>query len=616
MQVNRTACCDQVNRGVAVNDGRVYVGALDGMLYALELGTGNVAWQVDTIDGDDRGQTITGAPEVAGGVVVIGNGGAEYGTRGYVSAYDLASGELKWRFYTVPRDPALGPQEHPELEAALDSWGPGTRWEMGLGGTVWDAIHYDEAFDAVYIGVGNGAPYHSRRRSPSGGDQLYLSSLIALDPATGRMKWYYQETPAENWDYTATAPMVLTTLTLDGEDVPVLMHAPKNGFLYLFDRRDGALLRAHSLVFQNWTDGIDPETGRPAMRDDLADYSTGPKIVYPATPGARNWHPASFNPGTGLYYAAVQELGNLMFMPPQVQAYERKGVNHDAALVYTSDLVNLLPAFPPPLADAIRTLPEWERVVDHSTGSALRAIDPLTGETRWSVSTSSWQDRAGVLSTAGGLVFYGDATGRFSAFDADNGKRRWSVDTGTSIMAAPMTYAIDGVQYVAVMAGWGGGGWPYVPKDSAAYRYDNRGRLLVFRLGGGEVPLPRELPPLTVAPEAPPQLEGVSHADLASGRELFMKHCTLCHANQQRTPGADLRRMAPETHAIFDEIVLGGALVPLGMPRWDDLLSDADSRNLHAFLIAEQEKVHAFETRLAEEGKPLDSNPGGVLAGL
>lgn len=616
MQVNRTACCDMVNRGVAVNDELVYVGALDGVLYALDVATGEIEWQANTIDGDDRGQTITGAPEVAGGVVVIGNGGAEYGTRGYVSAYDLASGELAWRFYTVPRDPALGEQEHPELEAALDSWGDDTRWEMGLGGTVWDAIHYDAEFDAVYIGVGNGAPYHSSRRSTSGGDQLYLSSLIALDPATGRMKWYYQQTPGENWDYTATQPMVLTDLAIDGEDVPVLMHAPKNGYLYLFDRRDGSLIDANAIVYQNWTDGIDAETGRPRMRPDLADYSTGPKIVYPATPGARNWHPASFNPETGLYYASVQELGNLIFMPPTAQPYERKGVNHDAALVYTSDLVNLLPTFPPSLAEAIQALPDWERVTNGSTGGYLRAIDPLTGDTQWSVESSSWQDRAGVLTTAGGLVFNGDITGRFSVYDIDDGERLWSVNTGTSIMAAPMTYDIDGEQFVAVTAGWGGGGWPYVPKEAAAYSYENGGRLLVFSLGGGEVPKPAALPEMTVAPPPPDQYDGITDADLAHGRGLFMKYCTLCHANSQRTPGADLRRMEAGTHAVFEEIVLGGALVPLGMPRWDDLLLADDVRALHAFFIAEQASTHAFESQLQEEGKPLDSQPGGVLSSL
>lgn len=614
MQVNRTACCDMVNRGVAVEDDLVYVGALDGVLYALDLATGDVRWQADTIDGIDRGQTITGAPEVAGDVVIIGNGGAEYGTRGYVTAYDVATGELRWRFYTVPSDPDAGPQAHPELEAALETWGSDTRWDMGLGGTVWDAIHFDAEFDAVYIGVGNGAPYHSARRSPGGGDQLFLSSLIALEPATGRMKWYYQETPAENWDYTATQPLILTRLEVEGESVPVIIHAPKNGYMYLLDRRDGSLIDAHAIVYQNWTGGIDRETGRPQPRPDRADYASGPKIVYPATPGARNWHPASYNPDTGLYYASVQELGNLILMTPGDKPYVPAGLNVDAMLVYTSDLPNLIGTLPPPVQEAVRASPEWERASKDASGSFLRAIDPLTGETKWSVPTSSWQDRAGVLTTAGGLAFYGDITGRFSAFDVDDGERLWSVETGTSIMAAPMTFEQGDEQYVAVMAGWGGGGWPYVPKDAAAYRYVNRGRLLVFALGGESVPMPEALPAMTVAPAPPGQREGVTEADVATGRALYLQNCTLCHANSQRTLAADLRRMAAGVHAAFDDIVLNGWLVPLGMPRWDDIMSAGDVRAIHAYLIDEQAKVHAYESQLEEEGKPLDSVPSGVLA--
>lgn len=614
MQVNRTACCDQVNRGIAVSEGLIYVGALDGQLYALNQYTGELVWQASTLDGDDRGQNITGAPEVAGNVVVIGNGGAEYGVRGYVTAFDKHSGELLWRFYTVPRDPALGPQESPALEDALATWGKDTRWELGLGGTVWDAIHYDPDFDAVYIGVGNGGPYHKNKRAPSGGDQLFLSSLVALDPATGRLKWYYQETPGDSWDYTATSPMILTDMTIDGETVPALIHAPKNGFLYVFDRRDGRLLKANAIAYQNWTDGIDMATGRPNIREDNVDYLTAPKIVFPATPGARNWHPASYNPETGYYYAAVQELGNLLFTTPGDKPYTRKGLNHDAMLVYSSDLLNMLPGFPPPVQAAVKNSPEYERIASGEQGSALKAIDPLTGETVWSVPSSSWQDRGGVLTTAGGLVFQGDATGRFSAYDITQGERLLSLQTGTSIMAAPMTYELDGVQYVAVNAGWGGGGWPYVARDSAAYHYSNRGRLLVFKLGGAAVPLPEPLPALQVAPEPPPQLAGVTEANIAHGQQIYMTQCTMCHSNQQRTISADLRRMERATHDIFDKIVLQGWYLPLGMPRWDDLLSADDVRDVHAYLIAEQAKVRAQELELQRQGQPLDAQPSGILS--
>ena len=614
MQVNRTTCCDQVNRGVAVKDGLVYVGALDATLYALDLESGEPVWQTSTLDGDDRGQHISGAPEVAGDVVLIGHGGAEYGVRGYVSAFDRKTGALRWRFYTVPRDPAMGPQESPALEQALATWGANTRWETGLGGTVWDAIHYDPEFDAVYIGVGNGGPYHARKRDPDGLDHLFISSLVALDPATGELKWYYQETPGDSWDFTATQPMILTDLTVDGEAVPALIHAPKNGFIYIFDRRDGRLLKANSIVYQNWTDGLDPQTKRPIVRLDNADYFETARIVFPGTPGARNWHPASYNPQTGLYYAAVQEQGNLLFTTPGDKPYVRKTVTHDAGLAYANDLLNMLDAFPPPVKAAIEASPEFERIKNGPIGSFLRAYDPITGAYKWSVPTSSWQDRAGVMTTAGGLVFNGDVLGQFNAYDVDTGDLLKTIKTGTAIIAAPMSYEINGDQYIVVTAGWGGGGWPYVPRDSAPYNYSNRGRMLAFRLDGAEVELPEALPPLEVAPEPPAQAAGITEQNIAHGKMLYFGHCILCHASQQRTGAADLRRMAPETHGLFDRILLEGLYVSAGMPRWDDIFSKDDVRDIHAYLIDEQKAVRAHELTLQQQGLPLDAMSSGVLS--
>lgn len=614
MQVNRSACCDQVNRGVAVKDSRVFVGSLDGILYALDLKSGEVLWQVNSLDGSGRGENITGAPEVAGDVVVIGNGGAEYGVRGYVTAFDLKTGEQRWRFYTVPDDPKLGPQHNPELEKALSTWKGSVRWDQGLGGTVWDAIHYDPQFDAVYIGVGNGGPYHYKKRASEGGDNLYVSSLVALDPATGRVKWHYQETPSDSWDFTATSPMTLTDLVIDGETVPALIHAPKNGFMYLIDRRNGKVLKAHSIVYQNWADGVDLETGRPNIRADLADYFNEPKIVFPATPGAKNWHPASYNPETGLYYSSVQELGNLIFTPPGDKAYRPKATNHDAGLIYSDDLLNILPGLPPFIQEAVKNSPEYERVKNGKVGAELRAINPLTGETVWSVSASSWQDRAGVLSTSGGLVFQGDVRGYFSIYDADKGVKLHTLHVGTAIIAAPMTYQINGVQYVAVLAGWGGGGWPYVPKTSATYDYQNNSRLLVFKLNGGSVPLPEKRPALEVAEEPPAQADDVTPEVIARGNGIFLDHCTMCHSNNPRTMSADLSRMKPAIHEFFEKIVLDGLFVAAGMPRWDDILSKRDVKDVHAYLIAEQKKKRAIELDLQSKGLPLDAAKATVLS--
>ncbi|WP_428410329.1 PQQ-dependent dehydrogenase, methanol/ethanol family [Hyphococcus sp.] len=615
MQVNRTVCCDMVNRGVAVDRGRVFVGALDGVLYALDFKTGKILWKADTAEDTTRGVNITGAPEVAGDVVIIGNGGAEYDVRGYVTAYDVSTGEERWRFYTVPRDPELGPQENPELEDALATWDPDSRWDVGLGGTVWDAIQYDPEFNSVYIGTGNGGPYHLAKRSPSGGDNLYLSSIVALDPATGRVKWHYQETPGDSWDYTATAPMTLAKLEIDGAETPVLLHAPKNGFLYLIDRRDGKVLDAHSLVFQNWASGIDEETGRPILTPENADYSVEPKIVFPGTTGASNWHPFSYSPETGLYYGAVLDMGNLLMTTPGKKPFRKGAINSDASIMFGADLPVTISALPPFVQEMVKALPEWSRVEENPAKSELRAIDPLTGETVWSAPYAGWQDRSGVMSTAGGLVFAGEAGGRFNVYDAATGERLKSIDAGTTIIAAPMTYEVDGVQYIAVMAGWGGGGWPYVPRYGAAYERRNDGRILVFKLGGGETPKPDLLPPLEPAPSAPEDLfADASEEMIAKGRGLFYGNCAICHSNQHRSISPDLRRMSPSTHEIFNDILLEGLLVDNGMPAWGDLMSPEDADAIHAFLIAEQRRVRKEELELQQEGLPLDQPSAALLS--
>ncbi|MBC2777088.1 PQQ-dependent dehydrogenase, methanol/ethanol family [Parasphingopyxis marina] len=614
MQVNRTVCCDMVNRGVAVHDGKVFVGALDGVLYALDAATGAIVWHADTKDGSGRGINITGAPEVAGDVVIIGNGGAEYDVRGYVTAYDVESGEERWRFYTVPRDPDLGPQDHPDLEAAVGTWDPESRWDIGGGGTPWDAIHYDPEFDAVYVGTGNGGPYHRALRSPAGGDNLYLSSIVALDPETGRVKWYYQETPGDSWDYTATQPMVLAELEIEGELTPVILHAPKNGFLYVIDRRDGSLLAANPIVYTNWADSIDLETGRPNFTPEAADYSQGPRIVYPASPGARNWHPISFDPETGLLYGAVLDMANLYMLPPEPDPFRGRALNSQAGLIFGPDIAGILPTLPPPFQEAIAALPAFERVQQEGSVSELRAIDPLTGETRWAHRNLNWQDRAGALTTASGLVFYGSIDGNLRIFDRDTGELLRTIETGTAIIAAPMSYEVDGVQYVAVMAAWGGGGYPFVPHGSAPYRYGNQGRILVFRLDGAEVPIPEELPEIEPAPEPPVQFADATPAMIARGQTVFFQNCGICHSNQPRSITPDLRRMQPGTHEAFDRIVLEGLLVPNGMPRWDDILSPADVHAIHAWLIASQAETRRRELALQRAGEPLDAPSSTILS--
>jgi quinohemoprotein ethanol dehydrogenase len=614
MQLNRTACCDMVNRGVAVTNGMVFVASLDGWLYALDAKTGKVAWKTDFIEDRKRGDTSTGAPEIAGDVVVIGMAGSEYDVRGYVTAMDLKSGKIRWRFHVVPSDPKLGPQESPELEAALKTWDPKSRWDIGGGGAPWDAMNFDKETGLLFVGTGNGGPYAQSHRSPHGGTNLYLSSIVALDPRTGKLKWHYQETPGDSWDFTATAPMILTALEIDGERRPVILHAPKNGFLYILDRRSGQLLRANPIVRTNWAKRIDLRTGRPELNPRDSDYSTGPKIIFPGSPGARSWHPGSYDPVTKLYYASVLDMGNLMFKEPGGHAHKRRGLNVGSSVIFTSQLQAALPTLPPSMIAQIKGLPSFDDALARPGKAQIRAIDPLTGKTVWARDSEGWQDRNGVLTTASGLLVHGTLAGQLRILDSRTGKLLKSIETGSAIMAAPMTYSVDGMQYVAVMAAWGGGGYPYVPPYSASYRRENEARILVFKVGGGITPLPPLLPRPEVAPPAPKLTFRVTPAVLAKGQALFSGNCAICHANQLRSGTPDLRRMQPGTHEAFKEIVLNGALVPAGMPRWDDILSPADADAIHAYLVDLQGKTRSAELARQKAGEPLDSATQSILS--
>lgn len=603
MRVTRSACCDSVNRGIAVLGGKVYVAALDGELYALDARTGGVLWQQDTLVDHQHAYTSTGAPEVAGGVVVIGNAGGEYDARGYISAYDLGDGRLKWRFFTVPGAPGK-PYEHPELALAAKTWDTASRWETGGGGATWDGMVYDPQLDLLYVGTGNANIYPRRVRSPGGGDNLFTCSILAIHPETGRMAWYYQEVPADQWDYDSVQPMILTRLKFAGIDRDVLLHAPKDGFLYVLDRRTGELLAANPFVKVNWAKYVDLHTGRPVENPDAADYADGAKLVSPATVGAHTWPPMAWSPLTGLLYVPTTEGGNIIERNV-TEAYQRGSVNVGVNVQFTAYL---------PKGGAGLS-PEKQRLVaepnaDLTMRSYLRALDPLTGKVAWQVpSEGGWWDRAGVLATGGALVFQGTATGHMRAYDARSGRLLRDLDVSSSIMAAPMTYSVGGVQYVAVMAGWGGGGWSLPHPESAAARYGNEGRILAFRLDGHAPPQREPLAPPGPIPAPPAQT--AAPAVVSSGAQLFQRNCSHCHVNMTGSAAPDLRRMTPATHALFDKIVLGGLLQPAGMPRWDDVLSEADAQAIHAYLIAAQNAAYQDQQH-ATSGNP-ETNAGGRI---
>ncbi len=594
-RVHRSVCCDQVNRGVAVWRGRVYVAALDGILYALEAASGRILWSVDTITDRTRGYASSGAPEVAGNVVVIGNMGGEFDTRGYITAYDLDTGHQAWRFFTVPGDPRR-PVENPELAMAAKTWDPNSRWDIGGGGNVWDGMTYDPELNLLYVATGNGVMYGHARRSPSGGDNLFLSSILAIRPDTGRLAWYYQETPGDQWDYDADAPLLLTTVTIDGRARKVLMHAPKNGFFYVLERATGKLLSAKPFVPVTWARGVDLNSGRP-MKNPEADYATGPKLVYPSEAGAHSWNPMAFSPDTGWVYIPAIELGFVMYNT--AGADRRPGLINIGADALEAESLDDPKSLPAEVQAALASGALTRGAVDPHPRSTLLAWDPIAGHVVWRTPFSAqWWDHGGILATAGGLVLQGSTDGHLRVFDARTGGLLKDVDTGSSIIAAPMSYSIDGVQYVAVMAADGGAIWFVSHVENASYTYGNAGRILAFRLDGGATPKASPLPPVEPMPAPPPQT--ATAAQITRGESLFQSNCATCHANLPRARTPDLTRMPPGIHSIFDDIVLGGLLKELGMPQWGDVLTKEDAHAIHAYLIQlSQEAYLAQQTRSA-----------------
>ena len=568
----RKACCDVVNRGVAVYEGAVYVASLDGYLIALNAETGEEIWRVNTIIDRSRAYTITGAPRVANGRVFIGNGGGEYGVRGYVTAYDAKTGEQDWRFYTVPGDPNK-PFEHPEMEEAAKTWKGGEWWKIGGGGTVWNSIVYDPDTDTVYLGVGNGSPWTRSIRSPGGGDNLFLSSIVALDPNTGAKKWHYQTTPGDTWDYTAVQDMMLADMEIDGRMRKVIMQAPKNGFFYVLDRETGELLRANPYVTVNWASHIDMETGRP-VENDTRNYAESGKSqwILPGPLGGHNWQSMSYNPNTGLVYIPAMESPLVFDVDHDFKAtgrykYIEGGWNTGIEFGRLLSLLGEHPDFPP-------------------NKGYITAFNPLTGKTHW-MREHSMHWNGGTLSTEAGLVFQGNGDGYFVAYDAENGEEVWKVNTYTPPplhRPSPMRLTASNMSPFRSA--------PAVPADltegsamPASNKWGNFGRLLVFKLnGGGSIEQPehwaREIP-------QPPTIE-MSAAAIEHGNELYHEVCTFCHGIAVIGGAAvpDLRKMSEQTHRMFKEIVLEGVLEDRGMSSFADRLSAKDVDDIYTFIIA------------------------------
>lgn len=590
--VGARACCDAVNRGLAYQNGRIFVAALDGRLIGLDAKSGKALWSKHTLDGGQWPYVITGAPRTAGNLVLIGNSGADLGARGYVTAYDQTSGKQVWRFYTVPGDPAKGPDgeaSDPIMQEAAKTW-YGEWWTQGGGGTVWDSITYDAELDRVYIGVGNGAPWNHQIRSQGKGDNWFLASIVALDRKTGRYVWHYQATPGDTWDATATQSMILADLEISGNPHKVLMQAPKNGFFYVIDRTTGKLLSARNIVPMaktadtpkgaplSWAYGVDHKSGRP-LENPEARYLDGARVfVRPTGMGAHSWQPMAFSPQTGFAYIPAQDYA----APFQHDPAYKPTANARASGVVASAGI--------PQDRQIRAR------VAKSVNAKLIAWDVVRQRPAWKL-RYKFAGNGGVLATAGNLVFQSGADGIFRALDAATGKILWTFDAQATAMGGPITYSIGGTQYVAIAIGNGGSHWLAGGLSSPQRKSTPTGRVLVFRLGG-KAPYQRiETMPDRFTPPAPITND---KSLLDRGARNYSIFCAACHGfggiSGQVTP--DLRRSATIADAAaFKMVVKQGTLLPNGMPKFGNELPTADTESIRAFLIDEARYIAREEGR-------------------
>jgi quinohemoprotein ethanol dehydrogenase len=549
-------CCDVVNRGAALYQGKVYVGTLDGRLIALDEHTGMPLWTASTAD-SSQPYSITSAPRIAKGLVVIGNAGAEFGVRGYISAYDAETGKMAWRTYTVPGDPSKG-FESKAMETAAKSWN-GEWWKTGGGGTPWEGIVYDPALDLLYFGTGNPTAWYRAIRGA--GDSLYTASILAVHASNGEMAWYFQTTPSDSYDYDATQPLMQADLEIGGRTRKVIMQANKNGFFYVLDRGTGEFLSGAPFVSGvTWATGLDAK-GRPMEAPGTAEFK--PAIASPSPDGAHNWNPMAFSPSTGLVYLPAKVGTQFLHAP-------------DSKWKYNADRDNLgLSLYDGPLNAKLVSLPP-------ATGE-LVAWNPVQQKEAWHAAYPTVEG-GGVLATGGNLVFQGRADGILAAYRATDGKQLWMFDAGTGIIAPPVTYLVNGVQYVSVMAGWGGAPALFNAPGSGPVK-PGYGRMLTFIVDGtAALKAPsyghKEPPVPAITTKASPQM-------VHDGELLFNSQCAPCHGlNAVAGPVPDLRYASKETLEGIEGIVLGGSRASAGMPSFQKVLTSKQVGTLRAYIVS------------------------------
>lgn len=553
----RLLCCDVVNRGAAWYGGRVYVGTIDGRLIAIDAAKGTVVWETLTVD-LARPYSITGAPRIANGLVVIGNAGAEYGVRGYVSAYDADKGALKWRTYTVPGNPKDG-FESDALKNAAQTWS-GEWWVAGGGAPVWDTIVHDPELGLVYVGTGNADPWY---RDLRGGkkDNLYGASILALRADTGEYAWHFQIVPGDHWDFDATQPLMLADLTIDGRPRHVIMQAPKSGFFYVLDRKTGEFISGTPYAKMTWASGLDPE-GRPVEAPG-AYQGLEPVLITPDPGGAHNWYPMSFHPGTGLVYFAVKDGAYFLHVPDADYKPGNKMFN-----------AGIKPGYDGPLLAKLKSSPAPQ--------GRLVAWNPVERKEAWKVDFPV-AESGGTLATAGNLVFQGRGDGIFAAYRATDGSTLWEFDAGTGILAPPITYTVGGVQHVTLMVGWGGPPGLINPDNQGPVKA-GFGRILTFVLDGKATFAPKPFghtgPPVPALPVT------AAAAVLKQGAVLYEAYCLGCHGVDAIAGSLpDLRYASAPVHAQFEDIVLKGVRASRGMPRFDDLLKPDEVKAIQQYVL-------------------------------
>jgi len=563
-EYGRYACCEPVARGLAMWNGKIIIATLDGRLIAVDARDGKQVWSVQTTP-KDMPYTITGAPRVFDGKVVVGNSGGDMGIRGFVVAYDADTGEQAWKFYLTPGNPADGPDGEASddiMDMIRETWS-GEYWKLGGGANAWDSIGYDPELKLVYIGTGNGSPLSWHHRSDSKGDNLFICSIVAVNVETGKYVWHYQMVPEEDWDYTCTQSIITADLEIDGKERKVLMQAPKNGFFYVIDRATGEFISAEKIAPVNWASGIDPKTGRPQINPE-AHYGTDPTLVMPGPGGAHNWFPMAYSPRTKLAYFPLYESGQVFALDPD---FEPKPFRSNAGWGgYTGA--------------AAEKRAELNKQVVAMDKAFLLAWDPVKQKAAWKIPMPR-HGNGGVMVTGSDLVFEGTTHQTLAAFDAKTGKQLWDMPIQSAPVAGPITYMLDGEQYIAVNAGWGGGA-AVVERGRGIELPRASARLIVFKLGGN-VQLPA-LKPEEKAPEPPPIT--ASEAQIARGAQLFAETCAVCHGQQAIGGVKDLRMMTRETHALFNDIVLKGIYEDKGMASFADLLSVEDTEAIHGYIIA------------------------------